>query len=284
MQLTALPRVAPVSMVAIQKEPKRGRLRRWEQATIFEETTRWRQRTSQRFRRAHGSETQNINRKTNVLAFQFEQGLHQPHEKWQVQVWVPYMHEMFASKNMVQQLAMPMGRHDQRWRPPWQRLAVVAWRRHQAPILWMHVQRPFWALKFCRIRQTAINKKHVGLVVEIFPGTCRLSKACRKYGLRALPVDKDPKRAEHCAVATYDLTDPEQHTTLVAVLQAKKYMLVHAYCAPICGTDSLAFHYTNNRSLSVVTTTQTVFQILVTLSAIDLTVQTGRAGPQPACS
>jgi hypothetical protein len=128
------------------------------------------------------------------------------------------------------------------------------------------------------------QQKHVGLVVEFFSGTCRLSKACRKYGLRALPVDKDPKRAEHCAVATYDLTDPEQHTTLVAVLQAKKYMLVHAHCAPICGTDSLAFHYTNNRSLSVVTTTQTVSQISVTLSAIDLTVQTGRTRPQPACS
>ena len=33
------------------------------------------------------------------------------------------------------------------------------------------------------------QQKHVGLVVDFFSGTCRLSKACRKYGLRALPVD-----------------------------------------------------------------------------------------------
>ena len=51
-----------------------------------------------------------------------------------------------------------------------------------------------------------------------FSGTCRPSKACRKYGLRALPVDKDLKRAEHCAVANYDLTDPERYATLVTVL------------------------------------------------------------------
>ena len=38
--------------------------------------------------------------------------------------------------------------------------------------------------------------KDVGLVVEIFTGSCRLSKACRKLGLRALPIDKYPKRAE----------------------------------------------------------------------------------------
>ena len=84
------------------------------------------------------------------------------------------------------------------------------------------------------------QQKHVGLVVEIFSGTCRLSKACRKYGLRALPVDKDPRRAEHCTVANYDLTDAEQYKTLVAVLEAEKEMLVHAHCAPSCGTASRA--------------------------------------------
>ena len=34
----------------------------------------------------------------------------------------------------------------------------------------------------------------VGLVVEFFfSGSCRLSKACRKLGLRALSIDKGPK-------------------------------------------------------------------------------------------
>ena len=37
------------------------------------------------------------------------------------------------------------------------------------------------------------SKRHdgVGLVVEIFAGSCRLSKACGKLGLRALPIEKD---------------------------------------------------------------------------------------------
>ena len=84
------------------------------------------------------------------------------------------------------------------------------------------------------------QQKDVGLVVEIFSGTCRLSKACRKYGLRALPVDKDPKRAESCAVASYDLTDRQQYETLVEVLTAERESLVHAHCAPSCGTASRA--------------------------------------------
>ena len=86
------------------------------------------------------------------------------------------------------------------------------------------------------------NKLHkdVGLVVEIFSGSCRLSKACRKFGLRALPIDKDPRRAENCAVANYDLSDPQQYATLVEVLKAEKDAIVHAHCAPSCGTASRA--------------------------------------------
>lgn len=84
------------------------------------------------------------------------------------------------------------------------------------------------------------QQKDVGLVVEIFSGTCRLSKACRKFGLRALPVDKDPNRAESCTVASYDLADQQQYKTLVEVLTAEKQSLVHAHCAPSCGTASRA--------------------------------------------
>lgn len=47
--------------------------------------------------------------------------------------------------------------------------------------------------------------KGTGLVLEIFAGTCRLSKACRGLGLQALSVDKDVNRAENAVVAKYDL-------------------------------------------------------------------------------
>ena len=76
------------------------------------------------------------------------------------------------------------------------------------------------------------------MVVEFFSGSCRLSKACRKLGLRALPIDKDPKRAESCAVANYDLSDPQQYSTLVEVLHAERESIIHAHCAPSCGTAS----------------------------------------------
>ena len=75
---------------------------------------------------------------------------------------------------------------------------------------------------------------------NFFLGTCRLSKACRKFGLRALPVDKDSGRAECCTVASYDLTDRQQHETLVEVLTAEKKALVYAHCAPRCVTASRA--------------------------------------------
>jgi len=55
-----------------------------------------------------------------------------------------------------------------------------------------------------------------------------------------LPIDKDPKRAESCAVANYDLSDPQQYSTLVEVFHAERESIVHAHCAPSCGTASRA--------------------------------------------
>ena len=78
------------------------------------------------------------------------------------------------------------------------------------------------------------------LVVGIFSGSCRLSKACRKTGIRALPIDKDPKRVESCAVANYDLLDPQQYSTWVEVLHAERESMIHAHCAPSCYTASRA--------------------------------------------
>ena len=80
----------------------------------------------------------------------------------------------------------------------------------------------------------------VGLVLEIFSGTCRLSKACRGLGLQALSVDKDVTRSENAVVAKYDLCDPGQLGTLVKLVRMEHHRLVHAHFAPSCGTASRA--------------------------------------------
>ena len=78
------------------------------------------------------------------------------------------------------------------------------------------------------------------MVVEIFLDPADSVKPAGKLGLRALPIDKDPKRAESCAVANYDLSDPQQYSTLVEVLHAERESIIHAHCAPSCGTASRA--------------------------------------------
>ena len=55
--------------------------------------------------------------------------------------------------------------------------------------------------------------KGTGLVLEIFAGSCRLSKACRGISLQALSVDKDLSRAENAVVAKYDLCDENHFQT-----------------------------------------------------------------------
>ena len=47
--------------------------------------------------------------------------------------------------------------------------------------------------------------KGSGLILEIFAGSCRFSKACKNLGFRVLAVDKNPKRAENFPVASFDL-------------------------------------------------------------------------------
>ena len=82
--------------------------------------------------------------------------------------------------------------------------------------------------------------KGAGLILEIFAGTCRLSKACRGLGLQALSVDKDVNRAENAVVAKYDLCDPNQFSTLEKLVRSERHRLVHAHFAPSCGTASRA--------------------------------------------
>ena len=82
--------------------------------------------------------------------------------------------------------------------------------------------------------------KGTGLVLEIFAGSCRLSKACRGIGLQALSVDKDLSRAENAAVAKYDLCDRNHFSILEGLVKAERHRLLHAHFAPSCGTASKA--------------------------------------------
>jgi len=66
----------------------------------------------------------------------------------------------------------------------------------------------------------AESSQGVGLVLEIFSGTSRLTKACRKAGLRAYAVDKDKKRAENVTVLEFDITNAEQLKQLQDIIVA----------------------------------------------------------------
>ena len=48
------------------------------------------------------------------------------------------------------------------------------------------------------------------MVLEIFAGTARLTRAIRDIGMAAMAVDKDSTRAQSVHVACYDLNDPDQ--------------------------------------------------------------------------
>ena len=75
-----------------------------------------------------------------------------------------------------------------------------------------------------------------GQVVEIFAGSCRLSKACKDVGFRATAVDKIKSRSENFNVYQRDLGDPLHLKLLEEYLAAEADTLVHAHFAPSCGT------------------------------------------------
>ena len=78
------------------------------------------------------------------------------------------------------------------------------------------------------------------LVVEIFSGTCRLSKACKDVGFRVSAVDKDKNRSENFNIYNCDVGDPKQLKLLKEFLQAESDELLHVHFAPSCGTASRA--------------------------------------------
>ena len=82
--------------------------------------------------------------------------------------------------------------------------------------------------------------KGSGLILEIFAGSCRFSKACKNLGFRVLAVDKNPKRAENFPVASFDLTRPHDFNTVCKFAEAEREELLLAHFAPSCGTASKA--------------------------------------------
>ena len=82
--------------------------------------------------------------------------------------------------------------------------------------------------------------KGSGLILEIFAGSCRFSKACKNLGFRVLAVDKNPRRAENFPVASFDLTRPHDFNTVCKFAEAEREDLLLAHFAPSCGTASKA--------------------------------------------
>ena len=78
------------------------------------------------------------------------------------------------------------------------------------------------------------------LVVEICAGSARLTKTCRKIGLRGLAVDRSKERSCGTDILVLDLTVDSQLQLLLDVLGAEKDKLLLVFIAPPCGTASRA--------------------------------------------
>jgi len=78
------------------------------------------------------------------------------------------------------------------------------------------------------------------MVLEIFAGTARLSRAVRDVGMSAMAVDKDSQRAQSVHIATYDLNEPDQVAALSDFIVKHSHIILWAHFAPSCGTASRA--------------------------------------------
>ena len=77
------------------------------------------------------------------------------------------------------------------------------------------------------------------MVVEIFAGTARLSRAFTKRGFRVSSVDHTTKRSTGL-ITILDLTKDEDLNFLLDFLKAELNVLVYIHLAPPCGTASAA--------------------------------------------
>ena len=78
------------------------------------------------------------------------------------------------------------------------------------------------------------------LVVEIFAGSAKLTRACKGAGLRAVAVDKTNERTQGPHIFTCDVTDANDFNSLRSFLMAEKQKLAWVHFAPACGTASKA--------------------------------------------
>ena len=78
------------------------------------------------------------------------------------------------------------------------------------------------------------------LLIEVCAGSAVLSKAVKKAGMRAIPIDKTPKRASSIKIVCLDLTKPGQLVTLLQLLKSEKDNILLLWIAPPCGTASRA--------------------------------------------
>ena len=78
------------------------------------------------------------------------------------------------------------------------------------------------------------------IVLEIFAGTARLTRAVKDLGMSTLAIDKDNKRAQSVHIAKYDLNEPDQVQSLCDFIQRHHKQILWAHFAPSCGTASRA--------------------------------------------
>ena len=86
----------------------------------------------------------------------------------------------------------------------------------------------------------SISSKQSCLILEIFAGSCRLSKACKQVGFRVTAVDKVEDRAENFPIYQGDVRNSGERTLLLQYIEAEKEELLHIHFAPSCGTASRA--------------------------------------------
>ena len=78
------------------------------------------------------------------------------------------------------------------------------------------------------------------IVLEVFAGSARLSKACRAQGLEAVAVDQTSSRSEQFPIFQIDVTTTDGVRKLEAFIEVETEAILHAHFAPSCGTASRA--------------------------------------------
>lgn len=78
------------------------------------------------------------------------------------------------------------------------------------------------------------------LVIEVFAGTARLTRAIRDAGMSGLAIDKDNQRTQQVHICVYDLNDDDQFHALLTLIRKEKDSIVLVHFAPSRGTASRA--------------------------------------------